>query len=144
MPLRPLRCSVIVFAAALSACAGQREVVEDNRVPANYKGDIVAFLRTYLNDPTNVREAAVGQPSLQRVAGATRYTVCVRFNARGSDGKYAGPLDTAALFDAGRLYSFINLTPDETASDAAIRAQLRDVCKAAAYQPFPELEHMTR
>jgi len=138
------RCSVIVLVAVLSACAGERDLREDNRTPVNYKADILAFLRTYLNDPTNVREAAVSQPALQRVGGIERYTVCVRFNARKTDGKYAGLIDTAAIYNGGKLYSFVDLTPDETAPDAAVRAQLRDLCKTAAYQPFPELEHLTR
>ncbi|MPZ57996.1 MAG: hypothetical protein GEU91_16180 [Rhizobiales bacterium] len=145
MVLRPLRWATLILAAGIAACAGQRDPFERNSAPANYKADILAFLRTYLNDPTNLREAAVTPPSLQRVGRDERYAACVRFNARRSDGKYAGLLDTAAVFNtSGKLDRFIDLTPDETAADAAIREQLRDVCKTAAYQPFPELERLTR
>jgi hypothetical protein len=145
MPLRILRCLVVVLAAALGACAGQRDMIESSRAPTSYKADIVAFLRTYLNDPTNVRDAAASQPALQRFDGGQRYAVCVRFNARKSDGTYAGVIETAAIFNvSGKLDRFFDLTPDETAPDAAIRAQLRESCKTVAYQPFPELEHMTR
>lgn len=145
MTFRPLRWIVLVLAAGLAACAGQRNPFERNTAPADYKSDILSFLRTYLNDPTNVREAGLTQPTLQRVGREQRYAVCVRFNARRSDGRYAGVLDTAAVFNtSGKLDRFIDLTPDETAADAAIRDELRGVCKAAAYQPFPELERLTR
>jgi hypothetical protein len=144
MAVRPLACLVVVLATGIAGCAGQRDLFQDNRVPSNYKADILAFLKTYLNDPTNVRDAALTQPVVQRVGPGERYIVCVRFNARKSDGKYGGLLGTAAIFNSGRLDRFIDLTPDETAPDAAIREQLGEVCKTAVYQPFPELEQLTR
>lgn len=144
MSLRPLRCLILILAAALSACATRSDLDEDNRVPTNYKAEITAYLRTYLNDPTDLRDAAVAQPLLVSFGPGQRYVVCLRFNAKNSDGKYAGVLDTAAVFNGGRLYRFLDLTPDETASDAALRAQVREGCKAATYQPFPELQHLTR
>ena len=144
MALRRFRLATLLLASGLAACAGQRDLFESNPAPPNYKPDILAFLRTYLNDPTNVRDAALSEPSERRVLGMQRYVVCVRFNARKSDGKYAGLLDTAAVFRVGRLDRFIDLTPDETASDAALRDELRGVCKTATYEPFPELERLTR
>jgi hypothetical protein len=129
----------------LAACASQHDSLTPTQTPpSNYKADITAFLRSYLNDPTNVRDASATQPTLQRVINSRLYVVCVRFNAKRSDGKYAGMMDTAAIFNNGRLDRFIDLTPDETASDADLRTQQRDLCKPLAYQPFPELEHMTR
>jgi hypothetical protein len=129
----------------LAACASQHDSLTPTQTPpSNYKADITAFLRSYLNDPTNVRDASATQPTLQRVINSRLYVVCVRFNAKRSDGKYAGMMDTAAIFNNGRLDRFIDLTPDETAADAELRTQQRDLCKPLAYQPFPELEHMTR
>jgi hypothetical protein len=136
-----------LLAAFLAACAGasQNNPFERNVAPTDYKGDILAFLRTYLNDPTHVRQASLTQPSLQRVGPEERYVACVRFNARKSDGRYAGLIDTAAVFNpSGRLDRFIDLTPDETAADAALRESLGATCKTAAHQPFPELERLTR
>lgn len=146
MDLRLFRCATILLIAGLSACAGgQRSPFESAKAPANYRSDILAFLRTYLNDPTNVREAAVAPPSLQSVEGDQRYIACVRFNARRLDGRYAGLLNTAAIFDSsGKLTRFLDLTPDPTAPDAAARARLSEVCRTAAYEPFPELERLTR
>jgi hypothetical protein len=144
--MAPLRYMILMLAAAVAACASQGDPFERSQTPpTNYKSDILALLRTYLNDPTNVREAALTQPSLQRVGREQRYVACVRFNARKSDGQYAGVIDSAAVFDDnGKLTRFINLTPDETAPDAALREQLGEACKSATYQPFPELERLTR
>jgi len=145
MELRLLRCAMLVLVAGLSACAGQQNPFETTQAPTNYKADILAFLRTYLNDPTNVREAAVAEPTLQTVDGDRRYIACVRFNARRLDRRYAGLLNTAAIFNpSGKLDRFIDLTADPAAPDAAVRAHLSDVCRTAAYQPFPELERLTR
>jgi hypothetical protein len=144
---RLLRCATLLLAAGLAGCAGagQPNPFERNVPPTDYKADILAFLRTYLNDPTNVREASVTQPTLQRLGRDERYVACVRFNARKSDRRYAGLLNTAAVFNtSGKLDRFIDLTPDETAADAALRESLGATCKTAAYQPFPELERLTR
>jgi hypothetical protein len=82
---------------------------------------------------------------LQKVDGDQRYIACVRFNARRLDGRYAGLLNTAAIFDnSGKLTRFLDLTADPTAADNAVRTQLSDVCRTAAYEPFPELESLTR
>jgi len=123
----------------LSACGGvkdwphQQGVVrgEANVYPDNYKADILAFLRTYLNDPTQVRGAAISEPALKLgAAGENRYAVCVRFNARKAGGAYEGSKDRLVYFLAGRL-------------DTMIEAK-REQCAGATYQPFPELERLTR
>ena len=79
-----------------------------NVFPQNYKGDLLAFLRTYLNDPTHMRGAAVSPPQLKRVGPGDRYVACVRYNARDSDGKYAGVKDGAATYVSGKLDRFLD------------------------------------
>ena len=103
-----------------------------NVVPQNYKQDLLAFLRTYLNDPTHIRAASVSQPQLKTVGPGERYVACVRYNARDSDGKYAGSKDGAAVYVAGKLDRFLDGKPGQP------------YCKDAAYAPFPELERLTR
>ena len=103
-----------------------------NVVPKNYKQDLLAFLRTYLNDPTHIRGAAVSQPQLKRAGPGDRYIACVRFNARKDGGQYAGSKDGAAVYVSGKLDRFID------GKDA------QPFCKDAAYAPFPELERLTR
>ena len=103
-----------------------------NVFPQNYKADLMAYMRTYLNDPTHVRGAAVSQPQLKTVGPGERYVACVRYDAR-VDGKYAGSKDGAATYVSGKLDRFLD-TPIE----------VRELCKDAAYAPFPELETLTR
>jgi hypothetical protein len=98
--------------------------------PISYRADIVAFMRTYLNDPIGVRDAFVSQPSLRSFEDFDRYTVCLRYNARKSNGQYAGNKDTLVLFRDGRL--------DRVVDNG------REACKDAVYQPFPELQRMQR
>jgi hypothetical protein len=104
-----------------------------NVVPQNYKRDLMAYLRTYLNDPSGIRSAAVSAPQRKEVGPGERYVTCVRFNARKSDGKYAGSKDGVAVYVSGKLDRFFD-TPIE----------VRELCKGAVFAPFPELETLTR
>lgn len=104
-----------------------------NVMPANYKADLLAYMRTYLNDPTHVRGASVTAPFLKFVGPGDRYIVCVRYNARNTDGKYMGSKDGAAIYVSGKLDRFVDS-----------QRELREMCKDAAFGPFPELEKLTR
>jgi len=105
----------------------------ENVYPQGYRQDLLAFLRTYLNDPSHVRSASVSQPQLKYIGPGDRYVACVRYNARNSDGKYVGSKDGAAIYVAGRLDRFIDTSKD-----------VRELCKEVAFLPFPELERLTR
>ena len=106
---------------------------QQNVFPQNYKNDLMAFLRTYLNDPTHIHGAAVSQPQRKNVGPGERYVTCVRYNARKSDGKYAGSKDGIAVYVSGKLDRFFD-TPKEVS----------EYCKDAKYAPFPELEALTQ
>lgn len=104
-----------------------------NVIPQNYKQDLLAYLRTYLNDPTRVRGAAVSTPFRKEVGLGERYVTCVRFNARKSDGKYAGSKEGVAVYVSGKLDRFFD-----------VPKEVHELCKDAVYAPFPELESLTR
>ena len=136
----------LAFAAflLLGACSSdiatfseQRDIAArweaQNIPPANYKADVLAYMRTYLNNPERVRSAALAPPLLKNVGPGERYVACVRYNARDSEGKYMGLKEGAAVFVSGRLDQFLD-QPKLT----------REICKDAAYAPFPELEKLTR
>ena len=74
----------------------------ENVYPKTYRQDLLAFLRTYLNDPSHVRSAMVSQPQLKNAGPGDRYVACVRYNARNTDGKYQGSKDGAATYVAGQ------------------------------------------
>ena len=106
---------------------------QQNVFPQNYKADLMAFLHTYLNDPTHIRGAAVSQPQRKNVGQGERYVACVRYNARKSDGQYAGSKDGVAIYVSGKLDRFFDG-----------RMEVKELCKDAVYAPFPELETLTR
>ena len=67
-----------------------------NVYPQHYKNDLMAFLRTYLNDPDARARRRRVAPQLKTVGPGERYVACVRYNARDSDGKYTGVKHGAA------------------------------------------------
>ncbi len=150
---RPLRVLLaLCLAAALAGCASgrSRELREEreariNIYPDNYRADILAGLHSYLSDPTHIRDAYVADPSLQPIGRQNRYVACVRFSARNSDGRYPGSRDVLAVFVAGRFDQFIDdstqLGPANQANPTTI---VKELCGAAEYKRFPELEAVTR
>jgi hypothetical protein len=118
---------------------------EQNIFPASYRADVVAFLHSYLNDPSSIRGAAITRPQIRRVPGdpGDRYMVCVRYNARNSDGGYAGMTETVATFRAGKFERFIDPLRGDLQRQAAAR-MVQELCKDAAYEPFPELQRLKR
>jgi hypothetical protein len=134
--LRSLPWLLAVLAPVLASCSSewtnrQERMMQANTTPPiSYKADIIAFMRTYLNDPTGVRGAFVSQPDLREIDGLKRYTVCLRYTPRKSSGGYQPAKESIVLFRDGRLDRMID--------------NARDQCKDAAYQPFPELEHLSR
>jgi hypothetical protein len=124
----------------LAACAGGEESrsitytddrgVSNQPFPKNYRPEILAFMRTYLNNPAGVREASMAEPVQRTIGGRLRYISCLRYTPRESDGSYGDPRERGLLFVDGRLDRVV-----ENASEP---------CTGASYQPFPELQSMSR
>lgn len=105
-----------------------------NVFPNTYKNDLLAFLRTYLNDPEHVRAAQASQPLLKTVGQGERYVVCVRFRERKNGGAYGPPKDGAATYVSAKLDRFFDAPP----------AEVKAICKDVPLEPFPELEQLKR
>lgn len=141
--MRPLTLfAVFAAAAALGGCATEvgpsaselkARWDAENVYPQRYRQDLLALLRTYLNDPAQIRGASVSQPQLKFIGPGDRYVVCVRYNARDTQGKYQGSKDGAAIYVGGKLDRFLDMPKD-----------VRELCKEAAFTPFPELERLAR
>jgi hypothetical protein len=134
-----MRRLVVILACTLGGCAGVQgpsaETLRAARTyPDNYKAELLAYLRTFLNDPTHVRNAYVSEPTLIRELGEDRYIVCVRFDAKNSYGGYRGSRDNLATYFGGKLEHFVEMRGE----------QRDDRCRTATYHPFPELERLTR
>jgi hypothetical protein len=148
------RLSVFVSAlmaaiVALTGCSVFRSRADreerdsrQNVFPANYKADLTAAMHAYLTDPTNIRDAYVTDPAIRNVDERNRYSVCLRFNAKNSDGRYAGSRDMLAIFVGGRFNQFVDptITPDQP----KLATLLMEQCGQADYKRFPELEALTR
>ena len=132
--------AILLLPISLAACAGSDDgrsitYTDDRGVanqpyPSNYRTELLAFMRTYLNDPRGVHDAAMAEPVQRIVSGRLRYVSCLRFTPRESDGSYHEPRERAVLYVDSRL--------DRVAENAS------ETCAGAAYAPFPELEKMTR
>src|SRR4051794_19913272 len=132
-----MKLLLLLLLLLLAACAGERQFSGQetqggagvNVFPEKYRAEILAYQRSYLNDPTGIRSAAITQPALRKIGSVERYVACVRFNAKAAGGTYTGVRDHIAIFLAGKLDQM---------------AVTREECKEATYGPFPELERLTR
>jgi hypothetical protein len=154
--LRPIiawaACALLTI--PLADCAGNGHARSDERAnvyPENYRADMLGFLHTYINDPTQIRDAAIADPVLRLVGNPDRgnspldkltrsfepssgsqerYIVCVRFNAKDQDGRYTGLKQGMAVFTGGHFERFYE--------------QRQGPCDQADYKPFPELGALSR
>ena len=132
--------AILLLPITLAACAGSddsRSVaytddrgVANQPYPDNYRAESLAFMKTYLNNPAGVHDAAMADPVQRTVGGRLRYVSCLRFTPRESDGSYREMRERAILYIDGRLDRMV-----ENASD---------VCAGAVYVPFPEMAKLTR
>ena len=132
------RGGVLVLPLALAACfssQGSRPSVGDAAVasqpfPDNYRADVLAIMRSYLNNPVGIRDASMAEPALREVGGRPFYIGCLHYTPRESDGSYRTVRERAVVYVNGR--------PDRVVE------RTTDLCAGAVYAPFPELEQMTR
>jgi hypothetical protein len=145
----------LLIGIVLAGCSGaaeyeaeaRRKVIEgQNVMPQNYKPDLLAFMRSYLNNPENVRSASLSQPQRLMVERTERYAACVRYDAKNSAGRYLGLRDHLAVFVSGKFDRMIELgrVAQEGTPESELYRPLREYCASAAYQPFPELEQLRR
>ncbi len=134
------RAAILLLPIALAGCASS----DDSRVisytddrgvanqpfPASYRAEILSFMRTYLNHPVGVHDAAMAEPMQRTVGGRQRYVSCLRFTPRGSDGSYDAQQERAIVYVDGRLDHVVE--------------QPADICAGATYAPFPDLEKLAR
>ena len=139
---RALRLAVIFAAAAwaslIGGCSGsslpdvssfyKEKPTGQNIFPADYKQELAAFLRTYIENPRLVRDASIATPVLRPVGGQPRYVTCVRFNPRNFENRYEGNKERLAIFIDGKMNQFVDSDPQ--------------ICPGLAYQRYPEIENM--
>jgi hypothetical protein len=132
--------AILLLPIALAGCASSDDSriisytgdrgVADQPFPANYRTEILSFMRTYLNHPVGVHDAAMAEPMQRTVGGRQRYVSCLRYTPRESDGSYGPSQDRAIVYVDGRLDHVVE--------------KVAEICAGALYAPFPELEKLTR
>jgi len=129
-----------LIAGLLAGCSGESKVLdyitpgkvpdppalEPGLFPANYKAEIINFLRGSLT--TRVKDAYIGQPVLRPMDKVQQYVTCVRYSSLDEKNQPAGSETKLAVFPGGRLMQFIPGDPQ--------------ICAGLAYQRFPELESL--
>jgi len=96
--------------------------------PSHYREQVAEFMRTYLTNPTKVKDATISEPVLRPIAGVPHYVSCVRYNPRDANNRYEGLQTRQATFLSGNLVQF--LAPEG------------DACNGVVYQRFPAVESM--
>ncbi len=122
--------ATLPLVVALAACMGREDKAQENVLPTRYKSEVIEMIRGQLDDPTNIREAGVSEPTLRPMAGSMRYVVCVRYNPKDHTGRYMGVKTAAAIFFSGHITQLVAATNEQ--------------CGGAMYQPFPELQKLCR
>ena len=142
MGISAKRVATLLLPIALAACSssgddeGRRFSLLNDKpdtpqsFPGNYRAELLAFMRTYLNNPVGVRDASMAEPVMRDVNGKMRYVSCLRYSSRESDGSYREPHERAVLFVNGRLDRMIE--------------KGGELCQGVALTPFPEMEKMAR
>ncbi len=132
--------AIVLLQILLVACASSEEggsvsYTDDRGVanqpfPANYRAELLAFMKSYLNNPVGLHDAVMAEPVQRTVGGRQRYVSCLRFSSRDADGSYREPRERAVVYVDGRLDHVVE-KPGE-------------LCAGATYAAFPDLEKLTR
>ena len=113
--------AAMLLSIALAGCTTKKAdvVVDPNTYPANYRAQILEFLRQSLTSRPDFRGALIAPPVLKQVGDNPRYLVCVQLTGNGQI------KNKVAIYFAGMISQFVDATADQ--------------CGDAAYQPFKEL-----
>jgi hypothetical protein len=117
------------LAGALAACAADvPTAVDANVFPAKYKDEVIGTLKELFtkNETISVSNAFISAPALRSVASDQRYTICVRYTARGTAYNLTANAERIGYFYGGHLNQLVEAGKDQ--------------CGSAAYAPFPELD----
>ena len=140
-PISARVAAILLAAASLAACVtdddSSRSIsytddrgVASQSYPTNYRSELLAFLKTYINNPVGVHDAAMADPVQRTVGGRLRYVSCLKYSARDFDGNYREARERAIVYVDGRLDHIVD--------------KPGDICSGVVYAAYPELEKLTR
>ena len=119
----------IALGVGLAACSNDKKsILVQNIPPVKPKDEILLAFPQAVSDPTNIRDAAITDPTLNQTGPIRVYYVCVRANSRDATHQYTGVKTYAGYFYDGHLGQLVEAPAG--------------LCDKAAYKPFPELEKL--
>lgn len=121
-----MAAGLLVLMAAGCSSSNPNAEPDPNILPKDYKLELMNEMQRALEDPTNVRDAAITEPFLTQASREQRYAVCVRSNSRNINRDYTGVKERIGYFYAGHLNQLIEATSEQ--------------CAKAVYKPWPELQ----
>src|ERR1700732_3763995 len=83
MNVHHARVILLLTAGALAGCSSSgkdQQAVDPNTLPANYRTQLVIFLRQSLTNRADFRGAMISEPAIKSVGPTEHYVVCVQFN----------------------------------------------------------------
>lgn len=138
-----MRIYAIAIAIIVSGCTSTGSIAPPNSSPPNnYRAAIVTQIKQDFFDPYSIRDASISRPLYASMIfdGVTpiprrAWIVCLRANAKNRMGGYTGIKNSAFIFDGESIR--------DTLSGYDFQGQVDQHCKAATFQPFPEIEELT-
>src|SRR5579872_6284215 len=81
----------IALGVGLAACSNDKKsILVQNIPPVKPKDEILLAFPQAVSDPTNIRDAAITDPTLNQTGPIRVYYVCVRANSRDATHQYTG------------------------------------------------------
>jgi len=132
---------VLLAALGLAGCstAGAPPTTGTTAPPVAYRTAVAASIKATFVDPYSIRDATISAPLYAGAVfdGVTPiprkgWIVCTRANAKNRMGGYIGQSLTVFLFKGE--------TVDISIGGPDFAGQVEDLCRAATFAPFPEIE----
>ncbi len=105
--------------------------VADQPFPGNYHTEILAFMKTYLNNPVGLHDTAMAEPVQRTVGGRLRYVSCLRYAVREARRQLSRAAASTPSFMSMGGSTMSSKTP-------------ASFVPAQTYAPSPELAAMVR
>lgn len=121
--------TVLLLTGCMTATPEEQTKAVRN-LPADYRAQIKAKIKTVLYDPYSIRDAEISGPTaifsgLIEGNGGQLPGVCIRFNAKNAYGAYVGIRTYAVSFKDGKAYH--------------AQPPFYNNCNGVSWHPFPDL-----
>jgi len=128
----------LLVCVGLSGCATAPGPITGSvqSAPANYRAQIIQYVKSNFKDPYSIRDASISSAPKQDYSpmplpngtwASGFWVVCFKANTKNSFGGYTGIRQYGAIFVDGEINSTIS------------NPRFESFCNGTPYEPFPEL-----